>query len=65
MSATAHSVVEPSRTTKRVAGAIVILYALVSMMPLVWIFMTSFKSPYVRPLRAGRWLAPARFHPDA
>ena len=45
MSATAHSVVEPSRTTKRVAGAIVILYALVSMMPLVWIFMTSFKSP--------------------
>ena len=41
----AHSVVEPSRTTKRIAGAIVILYALVTMVPLAWIFLTSFKSP--------------------
>ena len=45
MSATAHSVVEPSETSKRVAGAVVVLYALVSMIPLVWIVMTSFKSP--------------------
>jgi len=42
---TAHSVVEPSRTAKRVAGTLVILYALISMIPLAWIFMTSFKSP--------------------
>ena len=41
----AHSVVEPSRTTKRIAGAIVILYALITMVPLAWIFLTSFKSP--------------------
>lgn len=42
---TAHSVVEPSVTSKRIAGAIVILYALVTMIPLGWIFLTSFKSP--------------------
>ncbi len=42
---TAHSVVEPSSTSKRIAGAVIIVYALVSMIPLVWIFMTGFKSP--------------------
>ena len=42
---TAHSVAEPSARSKTVAAAIVILYALVSMVPLVWIFLTSFKSP--------------------
>ncbi|MGE0212425.1 MAG: carbohydrate ABC transporter permease [Parvibaculaceae bacterium] len=42
---TAHSVVEPSPTSKRVAGAIIIVYALVSMIPLAWIFLTGFKSP--------------------
>ena len=41
----AHSVVEPSPTSKRIAGAIVILYALITMIPLVWIFLTSIKSP--------------------
>jgi multiple sugar transport system permease protein len=41
----AHSVVEPSSTSKRIAGAIVILYAIITMVPLAWIFMTSFKSP--------------------
>jgi len=41
----AHSVVEPSLTTKRIAGAIVILYALITMVPLAWIFLTSIKSP--------------------
>ena len=45
MSTAAHSVVEPSSASKRVAGAIVILYALVSMVPLAWIVLTSFKSP--------------------
>ena len=41
----AHSVVEPSSTSKRIAGAIVILYALITMVPLAWIFLTSIKSP--------------------
>ncbi|MDM9623884.1 carbohydrate ABC transporter permease [Rhizobium sp. S96] len=41
----AHSVVEPSATSKRVAGAIVIVYALITLIPLVWIFLTSIKSP--------------------
>ena len=47
MSATtaAHSVVEPSPWSKRIAGALVVLYALISMVPLVWIGMTSFKTP--------------------
>ena len=35
-----HSVVEPVARSKRIAGAIVILYAVVSMVPLVWIFLT-------------------------
>jgi multiple sugar transport system permease protein len=42
---TAHSVVEPSRTTKRVASALVLLYAIITMAPLVWIVLTSIKSP--------------------
>jgi multiple sugar transport system permease protein len=41
----AHSVVEPSGRTKAVAGAVVVAYALLSMVPLAWIFATSFKSP--------------------
>jgi len=43
--ATAHSVVEPSRTTKRVAGALVLLYAIITLTPLIWIGLTSIKSP--------------------
>ena len=46
MTATAaHSVVAPSARSRRIAGTIVILYALVSMVPLVWIFLTSIKTP--------------------
>lgn len=41
----AHSVVEPSTTSKRVAATLVILYALITLVPLVWIFLTSVKSP--------------------
>ena len=41
----AHSVVEPSPTSKRIAGTLVIIYALITMVPLVWIFLTSIKSP--------------------
>jgi multiple sugar transport system permease protein len=42
---TAHSVVEPSSGTRRFAGSLVILYAVITMIPLVWIVLTSFKSP--------------------
>jgi multiple sugar transport system permease protein len=42
---TARSIVEPSATTKTVAGAIVILYTLLSLIPIVWIVLTGFKSP--------------------
>jgi multiple sugar transport system permease protein len=43
--ATAHSVVEPSPASKRVAATVVIFYAIVSMIPLYWIFSTGFKTP--------------------
>jgi multiple sugar transport system permease protein len=42
---TAHSVVEPSLLTKRIAGGLVILYAIVTMVPLLWIGLTAFKTP--------------------
>jgi multiple sugar transport system permease protein len=42
---TAHSVVEPSLVTKRIAGGLVILYAVLTMVPLVWIGLTAFKTP--------------------
>ncbi len=45
MSASAHSVVQPKPWTKRLAGGIVIVYALITMVPIVWIFMTGFKTP--------------------
>jgi multiple sugar transport system permease protein len=41
----AHSIVEPGRLAKRIAGTLVILYALVSMAPLAWIVLTGFKTP--------------------
>jgi multiple sugar transport system permease protein len=41
----AHSVVEPSRRSKRIAAGFVIPYAVVSMLPLFWILLTAFKSP--------------------
>jgi multiple sugar transport system permease protein len=40
----AHSVVEPTPLAKRVAGTLVVLYALITMVPLLWIFATAFKS---------------------
>lgn len=39
------SVTEPSRRTKWAAGALVIAYALITLLPLVWIIATGFKSP--------------------
>jgi multiple sugar transport system permease protein len=44
-STAAHSVVEPKPWTKRIAGLAVVFYALLSMVPLVWIFLTGFKTP--------------------
>jgi multiple sugar transport system permease protein len=41
----AHSVVEPGVWSRRLAAAIVVTYALVTMIPLVWIFLTGFKTP--------------------
>jgi len=45
MSAEAHSVVAPGRWSRRIAAAIVIAYALIALMPLIWIFLTGFKTP--------------------
>lgn len=42
---TAHSVVEPRPWSKRIAALIVIVYALITIVPLLWIFGTSFKTP--------------------
>jgi multiple sugar transport system permease protein len=42
---TAHSVVEASARTKWLSGTIVVAYALATIMPLLWIFLTSFKTP--------------------
>lgn len=44
-SSSAHSVVEPTRTSKTVAGTLVVIYAIITMIPLFWIVMTSIKSP--------------------
>lgn len=44
-SSSAHSVVEPTRTSKTVAGTLVVVYAIITMIPLFWIVMTSIKSP--------------------
>src|SRR5262245_19829247 len=41
----AHSVVAPTQLARRIAATIVIIYAVVSMIPLVWILMTGFKTP--------------------
>ena len=42
---TAHSVVEPSSLSKTISGAIVALYAVITILPLLWIFLTGFKTP--------------------
>jgi multiple sugar transport system permease protein len=42
---TARSVVEPGAAGRRLAGLLVVTYALVSMIPIVWIVLTSFKTP--------------------
>ena len=42
---TARSVIEPTPFSRRVAAALVVAYALIATIPLVWIFMTGFKTP--------------------
>ena len=43
--ASARSVVEPSRWSRRIAAAVVVAYALITMIPLLWIFLTGLKTP--------------------
>ena len=43
--AAAHSVVATSPWGRRVAAALVVIYAVVTMVPMVWIFLTGFKTP--------------------
>jgi multiple sugar transport system permease protein len=45
LSTSAHSIVEPSDRVKWTAGIVVAVYALVTLIPIAWIVMTSFKSP--------------------
>lgn len=40
-----YSITEPSKRQKWIAGLLVITYALVTMMPLLWVIATGFKSP--------------------
>ena len=40
-----YSIAESSSRSKSVAGTLVILYAVITMIPLIWIVMTGFKSP--------------------
>jgi hypothetical protein len=44
MTIAAHSVVQASPRTKMFAGAFVILYAVITILPLLWIVATAFKS---------------------
>ncbi|NCX13738.1 MAG: carbohydrate ABC transporter permease, partial [Betaproteobacteria bacterium] len=42
---TTHSAVEPSAASRWIAGALVTLYALITVTPLFWIVITGFKTP--------------------
>ncbi len=41
----AHSIPAHGRWGRRVAGGVVLLYALITILPLLWIFLTGFKTP--------------------
>jgi multiple sugar transport system permease protein len=41
----AHSIVEPGPLSRRIAGIVVVVYAVVALVPLAWIFLTSIKTP--------------------
>jgi multiple sugar transport system permease protein len=42
---TAHSVAESSSLSKTIGGIVVAAYAIITILPLVWIFLTGFKTP--------------------
>ena len=39
------SITDPSRRQKWIAGILVVTYAIVTLLPLVWIIATGFKTP--------------------
>lgn len=41
----AHSIVEPGPLSRRIAAVVVVFYAVVALVPLAWIFLTSIKTP--------------------
>jgi multiple sugar transport system permease protein len=41
----AHSIVEPGPGSRRLAAFVVVVYAVITMVPLAWIFLTSLKTP--------------------
>ena len=45
MNDTARSVIEPTPLSRRIAATLVIAYALIALIPIVWILLTGFKSP--------------------
>ena len=45
MTTQAHSIVAPTPLARKISATLVIGYALITMIPLVWIVLTSFKSP--------------------
>jgi len=45
ISVTAHSVAEPSSRSKLIASFVVVAYAVITILPLLWIFLTGFKTP--------------------
>ena len=40
----AYSVTEPSRASKSIAAVLVVVYAIITLLPLLWIISTGFKS---------------------
>ena len=40
-----YSITEPSKRQKWIAGSLVVFYALITLMPLLWVIATGFKSP--------------------
>ena len=45
MTSAAHSVAAPGSWSRRIAATVVVIYALVTMIPLIWILLTGFKTP--------------------
>lgn len=45
MTDTARSVIEPTTLSRRIAATLVVSYAIIALIPIVWILLTGFKSP--------------------